>query len=91
MVSYLSFDGFTSTWQDKMFKGFTMTIYNQILYVQACSAAVSITSLVVFGQARALRGCMLPPLATLPPLLRAPTPPFAPLASASHLLPRAPP
>ena len=33
-----------------MFKGFSMSIYNQILYVQLCSAAVSLTSLVVFGQ-----------------------------------------
>jgi hypothetical protein len=57
MVGYLGFDGFTSTWQDRMFKGYSMSVYNQILYVQACSAAVSFTSLVVFGQ-------VLPPYLT---------------------------
>lgn len=52
MMGYLGFDGFTSTWQDKMFKGFSMSIYNQILYVQLCSAGVSLVSLVMFGQVR---------------------------------------
>lgn len=50
MLGYLGFDGFTSTWQDKMFKGYSMSIYNQILFVQLCSACVSLTSLVAFGQ-----------------------------------------
>ena len=50
MMGYLGFDGFTSTWQDKMFKGYQMSVYSQMLYVQACSAAVSLTSLVAFGQ-----------------------------------------
>jgi solute carrier family 35 (adenosine 3'-phospho 5'-phosphosulfate transporter), member B2 len=50
MVGYLAFDGFTSTWQDKMFKGYEMSIYNQILYVQLCSAFVSLSSLIAFGQ-----------------------------------------
>jgi hypothetical protein len=31
MLGYLGFDGFTSTFQDKLFKGYQMTIYNQIL------------------------------------------------------------
>lgn len=52
MVGYLGFDGFTSTWQDRMFKGYQMSVYSQILYVQACSAGVSLFSLVVFGQVR---------------------------------------
>ena len=52
MVGYLGFDGFTSTWQDRMFKGYSMSVYNQILYVQLCSACVSFTSLVAFGQVR---------------------------------------
>ena len=34
MLGYLGFDGFTSTFQDKLFRGYQMTIYNQILYVQ---------------------------------------------------------
>lgn len=50
MIGYLGFDGFTSTWQDRMFKGYSMSVYNQILYVQLCSACVSFTSLVAFGQ-----------------------------------------
>jgi adenosine 3'-phospho 5'-phosphosulfate transporter B2 len=41
MVSYLGFDGFTSTFQDRMFQGYSMTIYNQILYVTMCSSALS--------------------------------------------------
>lgn len=50
MLGYLGFDGFTSTWQDKMFKGYSMSIYNQILFVQLCSACVSITMLLALGQ-----------------------------------------
>ena len=41
MLGYLGFDGFTSTFQDRMFKGYSMTIYNQILYVTMCSSALS--------------------------------------------------
>lgn len=41
MLGYLGFDGFTSTFQDRMFKGYSMTIYNQILYVTLCSSALS--------------------------------------------------
>lgn len=41
MLGYLGFDGFTSTFQDRMFKGYNMTIYNQILYVTMCSSLLS--------------------------------------------------
>ena len=41
MGGYLGFDGFTSTFQDKLFKGFAMETYNQMLWVTACSAALS--------------------------------------------------
>lgn len=41
MCGYLGFDGFTSTFQDKLFKGYHMETYNQMLYVTMCSAAVS--------------------------------------------------
>jgi hypothetical protein len=54
MVGYLGFDGFTSTWQDRMFKGYQMSVYSQILYVQAYSAGVSLISLLAFGQVRFL-------------------------------------
>lgn len=55
MLGYLGFDGFTSTWQDKMFKGYSMSIYNQILYVQLCSAGVSLFGLVTSMQVRPAR------------------------------------
>lgn len=41
MLGYLGADGFTSTVQDQMFKGFQMTTYNQVLYVSLCSMAFS--------------------------------------------------
>lgn len=41
MVGYLSADGFTSTFQQKMFKGYHMTSYNQVLYVSLCSIVLS--------------------------------------------------
>ena len=50
MLGYLGFDGFTSTFQDKLFKGYQMTIYNQIMYVQAFSAGFSTLGLVTAGQ-----------------------------------------
>ena len=50
MLGYLGFDGFTSTFQDKLFKGYHMTIFNQIMYVQSFSAAFSVLGLVSAGQ-----------------------------------------
>lgn len=41
MLGYLGFDGFTSTFQDKLFKGYQMETYNQMIWVNTCSAAVS--------------------------------------------------
>jgi len=41
MAGYLGFDGFTSTFQDKLFKGYAMETYNQMLWVTACSACLS--------------------------------------------------
>jgi hypothetical protein len=41
MLGYLGFDGFTSTFQDRLFKGYSMSAYNQMLYVNMFSAAVS--------------------------------------------------
>lgn len=49
MLGYLGFDGFTSTFQDKLFKGYQMETYNQMLYVNAFSACVSIFGLVTGG------------------------------------------
>ena len=37
------FDGFTSTFQDKLFKGYDMEIHNQIFYTTLCSCVLSLT------------------------------------------------
>jgi len=45
MLGYLGFDGFTSTFQDKLFKGYQMETYNQMLYVNLFSSIVSLVTL----------------------------------------------
>ncbi|RXH84491.1 hypothetical protein DVH24_032775 [Malus domestica] len=50
MVGYLGFDGFTSTFQDKLFKGYDMEIHNQIFYTTFCSCVLSLTGLLLQGQ-----------------------------------------
>ncbi|KAI4340391.1 hypothetical protein MLD38_025231 [Melastoma candidum] len=47
MAGYLGFDGFTSTFQDKLFKGYDMDIHNQIFYTTVCSCIFSFTGLVL--------------------------------------------
>ena len=42
LCRYLGFDGFTSTVQDSLFKGYNMSIHNQMLYVNAFSSLVSL-------------------------------------------------
>lgn len=49
MLGYLGFDGFTSTFQDKLFKGYQMETYNQMLYVNLFSSGVSVFTLVSTG------------------------------------------
>ncbi|MED6181850.1 UDP-galactose/UDP-glucose transporter 5 [Stylosanthes scabra] len=49
MVGYLGFDGFTSTFQDKLFKGYDMEIHNQIFYTTVCSCILSFTGLILQG------------------------------------------
>ncbi|GLU11658.1 hypothetical protein SLE2022_283910 [Rubroshorea leprosula] len=49
MIGYLGFDGFTSTFQDKLFKGYDMEIHNQIFYTTVCSCLLSLTGLVLQG------------------------------------------
>ncbi|EXC35070.1 UDP-galactose/UDP-glucose transporter 5B [Morus notabilis] len=49
MVGYLGFDGFTSTFQDKLFKGYDMEIHNQIFYTTLCSCILSLTGLILQG------------------------------------------
>ncbi|KAG6535286.1 hypothetical protein ZIOFF_000251 [Zingiber officinale] len=43
MLGYLGFDGFTSTFQDKLFRGYDMEIHNQIFYTTVCSCLLSLT------------------------------------------------
>ncbi|EPS70730.1 hypothetical protein M569_04031, partial [Genlisea aurea] len=49
MIGYLGFDGFTSTFQDKLFKGYDMEIHNQIFYTTLCSCVISLTGLILQG------------------------------------------
>lgn len=41
MIGYLGCDGFTSTLQDRLFKGYSMETFNQMLWVTTCSALLS--------------------------------------------------
>mmetsp|Transcript_11658 Transcript_11658/g.35576 ORF Transcript_11658/g.35576 Transcript_11658/m.35576 type:complete len:370 (+) Transcript_11658:164-1273(+) len=50
MCGYLGFDGFTSTFQEKLFSGYQMSIYNQMLYVNLCSGMMSLVFLTGQGQ-----------------------------------------
>merc|ERR1719277_894855 len=49
MFGYLALDGLTSPMQEKLFKDYAVTKYNQILYVNICSAIVSLITLVSTG------------------------------------------
>ena len=44
MGGYLFSDGFTSVFQEKLFKGYKMSTYNQMLYVNMFSAFISLVS-----------------------------------------------
>ncbi|KAL5581085.1 hypothetical protein UlMin_013527 [Ulmus minor] len=50
MIGYLGCDGFTSTFQDKLFKGYDMEIHNQIFYTTMCSCIISLSGLILQGQ-----------------------------------------
>ncbi|XP_039136810.1 UDP-galactose/UDP-glucose transporter 5B-like [Dioscorea cayenensis subsp. rotundata] len=49
MFGYLGLDGFTSTFQDKLFKGYDMEIHNQIFYTTLCSCILSLSGLILQG------------------------------------------
>merc|ERR1719207_429913 len=49
LLGFLAFDGFTSTFQEKLFKEHSTTQYNQMLYINLFSSITSIISLVIFG------------------------------------------
>lgn len=46
LVAFLAFDGFTSTFQEKLFREHTTSKYNQMLYINLGSAVVSLVSLI---------------------------------------------
>jgi len=50
MGGYLFCDGFTSVFQEKLFKGYNMSTYNQMLYVNLCSAIISFLMLLLSGE-----------------------------------------
>jgi len=66
MVGYLGCDGFTSTLQDKLFKGYSMETFNQMLWVTGCSAAISVVWLL--GGAQAQHSCSRVPTRDSPRL-----------------------
>ncbi len=45
MAGYLTADGYTSTFQDRLFKGHAMTTYNQVLYTSLFSILLSMTGM----------------------------------------------
>jgi len=49
LLGFLAFDGFTSTFQEKLFKEHATTKYNQMLYINLFSAITSCVSLLIFG------------------------------------------
>merc|ERR1719443_2840113 len=49
LAGFLAFDGFTSTFQEKLFKEHTTTKYNQMFYVNLFSSITSVLTLVMSG------------------------------------------
>lgn len=47
LMMYLAVDGFTSTWQDRLFTGYQMGVANQVLYTTMCSILLSLTGLIL--------------------------------------------
>merc|ERR1719305_73744 len=62
LVGFLLFDGFTSTFQEKLFKEHQTSKYNQMLYINLGSAFTSVVSLLVTGGfAESLAFCVAHP------------------------------
>jgi len=49
IIGFLAFDGFTSTYQEHLFREYTVSKYNQILYINAASILTSSSILTVSG------------------------------------------
>merc|ERR1719401_863651 len=56
LLVFLGLDGFTSTFQEKLFKQHKTTKYNQMFYVNSCSSMVSLITLLASGKAGAAFG-----------------------------------
>jgi len=56
LLCFLLFDGFTSTFQEKLFKDYKTSKYNQMLYIGLGSAVVSIGSLIASGMLKTAIG-----------------------------------
>eukprot|EP00008_Paramoeba_atlantica_P004492 CAMPEP_0201485768 /NCGR_PEP_ID=MMETSP0151_2-20130828/9884_1 /ASSEMBLY_ACC=CAM_ASM_000257 /TAXON_ID=200890 /ORGANISM="Paramoeba atlantica, Strain 621/1 / CCAP 1560/9" /LENGTH=220 /DNA_ID=CAMNT_0047870079 /DNA_START=330 /DNA_END=992 /DNA_ORIENTATION=+ len=50
IFGYLFFDGFTSTFQEKLFRDYTISSHNQMLYVNLTSAILSLLYLLIEDQ-----------------------------------------
>jgi len=50
LMAYLAADSFTSTFQEKLFKDHKASKYNQMMYVNSCSAIVSFLTLIATGK-----------------------------------------
>jgi adenosine 3'-phospho 5'-phosphosulfate transporter B2 len=62
LLVFLGLDGFTSTFQEKLFKQHSTTKYNQMFYVNSFSCLVSLTTLLASGKAgEALHFCGVHP------------------------------
>jgi len=49
IICFLAFDGFTSTYQEHLFKEYDVSKYNQILYINAASSVTSMSALIAGG------------------------------------------
>merc|ERR1719197_1048128 len=50
LLLFLTFDGLTSTFQEKLFKDHGASKFNQMFYINACSLFVCLAALIVFGK-----------------------------------------
>merc|ERR1719321_1619058 len=50
LLGFLACDGLTSTMQEKLFKEHKTSKFNQMLYVNGCSAVVSLFSVLAMGK-----------------------------------------
>eukprot|EP00448_Togula_jolla_P041061 CAMPEP_0170625888 /NCGR_PEP_ID=MMETSP0224-20130122/31029_1 /TAXON_ID=285029 /ORGANISM="Togula jolla, Strain CCCM 725" /LENGTH=327 /DNA_ID=CAMNT_0010952553 /DNA_START=43 /DNA_END=1023 /DNA_ORIENTATION=+ len=52
LVAFVAFDGFTSTFQEKLFEDHKTSKYNQMLYINLGSAVVAVGSMLITGSYR---------------------------------------